>query len=213
MVFKYLLVISLLFSCSVIVDNNEQTIILDKKKLTNLNDPLDFLLEKLSEDEEQTLTKQIKILAKEIADSSLNMSENSFVALSAIANLSDNKTPVFNNLLTEMISVELQKLGWNIVDYKVQNKLIMSQKSANYVLPKEIIKGNFKANYLLTGFLDKDTSGFYLTVKSINTQTKQVDASSVIFLDKHLLPQKLQNEFKNKKIATLDNKTGFITRN
>lgn len=119
-------------------------------------------------------------LARQLVLSNRQIKADSPVAVTSLVGLADLRdVGEEGNLLAELLAIQLQHAGWQVIDYKLTGQIDVDARG-DLALSRDYqrLPGSLAVAYLVTGVLEPGPKGWSAVVRAVNISDRSVAASA-----------------------------------
>lgn len=127
-----------------------------------------------------TLESHVIELARQLVLSNRQIKADSPVAVTSLVGLADLRdVGEEGNLLAELLAIQLQHAGWQIVDYKLTGQIDVDARG-DLALSRDYqrLPSSMAVAYLVTGVLEPGPKGWNAVVRAVDISDRSVVASA-----------------------------------
>ncbi|GAA5213851.1 FlgO family outer membrane protein [Corallincola platygyrae] len=130
------------------------------------------------------LPTHVKQLALQLIGSSRYVSSKTPIAVTSFVDIETlESTDVYGNQLSELVMVELQQMGWTLIDFKLTGGIDVTP-TGDFAMTRDFLRLQHRhpIEYILTGTLIRGSNGIQVTARIVGVESRAIVATASTFL-------------------------------
>jgi TolB-like protein len=132
----------------------------------------------------QDLNSYVKQMAMQLIGSSRYVSPKTPVAVTSFVDIGTlESTDIYGNQISELVMVELQQMGWTLIDFKLTGDIDVTPQG-DFALSRDFLRLQHRhpIEYILTGTLVRGSNGIQVTARIVGVESRAIVATAATFL-------------------------------
>lgn len=149
------------------------------------------------------LMTHVRALAQQLTRDSRYINSSTPLAVTSFVGLDDlESTNELGNQLAELLTVEMHRLGWTLIDYKLTGAIDVTEQG-DYALTRDFerLQHRHPIEYLLTGVMIEQPEGIQLTARIVGLQSRAIVASAQRFVAARDLQSPLGEDYSQHQVS------------
>ncbi|RCU44605.1 MULTISPECIES: FlgO family outer membrane protein [Corallincola] len=130
------------------------------------------------------LATHVKQMALQLIGSSRYVSAKTPIAVTSFVDIGTlESTDIYGNQISELVMVELQQMGWTLIDFKFTGDIDVTPQG-DFTLSRDYLRLQHRhpIEYILTGTLVRGSNGMQVTARIVGVESRAIVATAATFL-------------------------------